>query len=310
MLNITKQRSLLTYISIVSVSCSLILTACSSDPSATQVSDTLQAVVGTPSASSSQTQPATPRAVGTAVTTATTAFATVSPVAITPGVKTASPTPVKTANPTPTSSRLLKPLASYTDWEYRWLEGGPCSAPCWEGIRPGITTADQAKATLLKLAFVTNVQEQSVTPYSPHELNWNWTEGNGGPTIHFTTNSPTEVVDSITLILPKSFRLGDINRIYGEPNYIQTSVDYRDDKSIYSYNIAILYQDKGILLYDGFEKRLAIDANTPFRGVILIRPVTIEEVAKKTNLFNPKNTPQWQGYKDFSFYCTPDGTCA
>src|SRR5947209_4744604 len=30
------------------------------------------------------------------------------------------------------------------DWQYRWLKGIPCKPPCFEGITPGKTTAEEA----------------------------------------------------------------------------------------------------------------------------------------------------------------------
>ncbi len=80
-----------------------------------------------------------------------------------------------------------------------------CAAPCWEGIRPGVTTADEAVAILEMHPWVAEVStgESRVT--------WRWngaqpfpTDSNDGGSLGFSR----EVVHTITL--ETGARLGDL----------------------------------------------------------------------------------------------------
>ena len=63
-----------------------------------------------------------------------------------------------------------------------WLSDATCRPPCWKGIVPGKTTADEAVAILKKIPFVApGTIKMGVSSLSSEgELNWGWRGRNVG----------------------------------------------------------------------------------------------------------------------------------
>ncbi|HSQ18189.1 MAG TPA: hypothetical protein VLM83_10855, partial [Anaerolineales bacterium] len=47
----------------------------------------------------------------------------------------------------------------------RWISGTPCAPPCWEGITPGQTSADEAIEILISNPMITNVDDTYFSMY-------------------------------------------------------------------------------------------------------------------------------------------------
>jgi hypothetical protein len=105
----------------------------------------------------------------------------------------------------PTLHRLLSPTSE-------------CPAVCWEGIRPGMTTSDEATTRLDSLPFVTDVYAVQGVVTNGSFVRWNWTE----PTPDYIDASRTGILWTHNGIvyyieIPLSSRLGDVWRILGKP---------------------------------------------------------------------------------------------
>jgi hypothetical protein len=209
-----------------------------------------------------------------------------------------------TLSPTIKNSVITPQIASSQDWEYHWLADIPCKAPCWEGITPGKTKVEEAKKILLKLPFVIKISESSTA------TEWEWVGFEQSlARIRYSNSSTNSIVTGIDLPFPKTFRLKDIIQVYGNPSYAWTTIDIREDGTIFNYGTYILFKDYGLLLSNGVKSVPTLDGNTLFYGVSLLIPGNPEEIAKQTTIFNPSVAFTWQGYKDFKFYCISSSLC-
>ncbi len=191
--------------------------------------------------------------------------------------------------------------ASPDDWEYSWLKGTPCRAPCWQNITPGRTNFDDALKILHQLPFV---QDLSIAKYSP-SIEWRWPTPNKGlARLTYDKTDIKKTVTSLELPFPKTFKLRDINQIYGEPTYAWAGVQL-------TYYVYILYLDQGILLYNQFQTKPSLDEATSFSGIIFTRSYkNIEEYIKNWDYSDvPSNIPRWQGYTGFNYYCVGTMGC-
>lgn len=270
-------------------------------------------------ASNTATMPSTAAMRTTVASSATTLSVTTlssvtpSPSTISPTVLQTTPTTfsnseytklVSTLSPTVTGLINTPQIASSQDWEYHWLTGVPCKAPCWEGISPGKTKVEEAKKILLKLPFVTKISEGNTSTV------WKWSGFEQSlARISYASSGTDAVVTGIDLPFPKTFRLKDIIQVYGNPSHAWTTMDIGDNGNIFNYGTYILFKDYGLILSNGVKSVPTLDSNTLFYGVSLVIPGNPEEIAKQTTIFYPSVTATWQGYKDFKFYCISGSLC-
>ena len=183
----------------------------------------------------------------------------------------------------------------------RWLRKQPCTAPCWEGITPGITTYKQAQLLLDQNNFFTNVELKL-----PTEITWDWrgTRRYSG-SARFDAWSAKPVIHSISIGSPESFKIKDVIAAFGYPSHVSVAaepgIDIGDGivYSMYAY-----YVPYGFYLFLGGTG-----------DAIFIKPaVSPETLVGNVNFFVPsmdglhnanvrENPILWQGTFDFDTYC-------
>jgi hypothetical protein len=194
------------------------------------------------------------------------------------------------------------------NWPNRWLRGIPCRPPCWEGITPGKTTANEAVEVLCRSPVIATV-EMATSPLIPEEgyVTWTWVgrQGQEGGLATFDAQTPAGPVYVIEPYYPASFRLGDVMQAYGEPSHIiARSYHGPDIGSGVFYDLRIVYRSQGFLLIDGGRNKPVLGADTRFESVIFFAlsdegfQAALAGAAAYPEWLNP-----WQGLKDFDFYC-------
>lgn len=192
------------------------------------------------------------------------------------------------------------------NWPYRWLNETPCRPPCWEGIIPGQTTAEEAVG-VLSISPVIAAAEVVTNPLMPDRgyVLWEWVDrGEGGEAI-FHAQTPSSPVYAIHPNLPTTFRFGDVIQVYGEPSHVMARSYYGPDVgSGIFYDLSIVYLSQGFILYDGKGGKPVLSADTRFSGVTFFVPGDegLEAALGGTDPYLTWITP-WQGMKDFDFYC-------
>ncbi|MBU0491270.1 MAG: hypothetical protein KKB13_05410 [Chloroflexi bacterium] len=107
-----------------------------------------------------------------------------------------TPTPVPPPSaPSPIPSPKPPPPA---DWPTRWLKGIPCRPPCWEGITPGQTTAEEAVEILSRSPVIARANATTLPVPNPEMglVVWSWvgTEDEQGGQALFHAQIPSSPV--------------------------------------------------------------------------------------------------------------------
>jgi hypothetical protein len=204
------------------------------------------------------------------------------------------------SSPSPTKQPVSE------DWPYRWLQGIPCRPPCWEGITPGQTSAEEALTTLGNSPVIAtaSIADDPLIPDLGWVI-WNWLDGSKGGEAMFDANDSSNFIYGIYPDLPAFFRLGDVIRAYGDPSHvIAGSYHGPDIGSGNLYDLSIVYLPQGFILYGGEGSRPVLSVDTHFRGVLFFVPDDkgLEVALGGADAYSTWITP-WQGMKDFDFYC-------
>lgn len=224
-----------------------------------------------------------------------------------PAVRSPAPNTVTTNAP---SAAVQKPIPP-EGWERRWLEGIPCSPPCWEAITPGATTPQQAVEALSKSPIVGAAQMETSPLISDRGyVTWTWvTQPGPGGMATYDAKNPSGPIRSIDPYLPTCFRFKDIIQAYGQPGYVVArSRAGPDIGSGFYYDVRIIYRTKGSLLVSTGSGRGSLNADSLFSIVIFF---ALDEAAFQEALGGAADQPEllvpWQGMNEFSFYCRDEG---
>jgi hypothetical protein len=205
------------------------------------------------------------------------------------------------------TERYATPILSdsLTSLSQDWLSDATCRPPCWKGIVPGKTTADEAAAILKKIPFVApETIKMGVSSLSSEgELNWGWRGRNVGldGRAFFDGNTSNQPIHSLELLLPEKVFLRDVIAAYGEPTHLEARAAYDPSGRITSW-LRVLYVNQGFGLAG--EVPITIDSNMAFNSVFFFSP----GMDSFTQLFPEyKSLPElivpWQGPQSFEFYC-------
>jgi hypothetical protein len=92
-----------------------------------------------------------------------------------------------------------------------------CQKPCWQEIRPGISTAEEAVALLRQNRWVIGVTAHE------HEIEWLWS---GSQPDLVSANEPGRIVLKnqrvFAILIPVNIHLGDLYFLYGSPHWNST----------------------------------------------------------------------------------------
>lgn len=212
-----------------------------------------------------------------------------------------------TISTTPTAILTATNPVISSDWEYRWLKGIPCQAPCFEGIIPGRTNAQEAFKLLTNNPFISDVKNKS----SSYLIGWKWItqKANNGATefvgYSLYDRQSTNLVIAIRPNFSTSFILKEIFNFYGEPSHIiaNSRIDYDHVNENFLYDLTLIYLPQGFALtnYKPFTKPPIINSNLLFEDIGFFIPNKLESL----QYFYPdyKLAVPWQGTKPFEYYC-------
>ncbi len=201
----------------------------------------------------------------------------------------------------PATTMVTKENSTPREWEYLWLKGIPCFAPCWLGITPGQTTLDDAVYILKQSPFV---KTESVK-VEFNGVSWYWRQGGYAAHASYDSKLNDHIIKSMGGGYYTQFKLGEIIKIYGEPDYINAART-GGIPSIYFY-----WFSKGFSVgMDGnqFETPPVIDPDLlvgrTLGGPRFFSDRSLEEYTFDQNQdYDIKRFVPWQGYKDFYLYC-------
>ncbi len=234
----------------------------------------------------------------------------------------------RSSSATPSTNMFFTPSTTKTsasnDWERRWLKNIPCQLPCWEGITPGITKAEEALKLFQNNNLVKEPTLSSPSYLSENYLLWSWSASatkrdypDGGFAV-YKANDPSKTV---LVIIPKyeatTFTYKEISAAFGEPSHILVTAEHCVDfPPCPRFYFTLVYLNKGLkvkLFLDSVKlKQPAINDQMIFSGIEIFEPgldgyakaYTVNKVAGYQVPFEEgKLLVSWQGFKSFEFYC-------
>lgn len=167
-----------------------------------------------------------------------------------------------------TLALLLIHAQPYDDHELREsLLPDSCPAPCFMGIRPGVTTADDAAAILKSSKWIRKLVD--VTGYGTQlrNLTWDWSDQKPtwiGDTARGNAHAAGGYVTSVTI--ETHFNLGAVRLAFGLPDW--ETVGALGDHEYGFY--AGFYRQYGLFIQQTF----ACSVIEPFRGNVSVRLVS------------------------------------
>lgn len=218
-------------------------------------------------------------------------------------------TPTAYTSPTVSSLPLSEPSSlpkqpPTEDWPTRWLRGIPCRPPCWEGVTPGSTTANEA-VEILKNSPVIAAAQMTTTKLLPDlgYVIWDWVGGGRGGQANFHAQTYPQTIYIITPYLPR-VRLRDVLEAYGEPSHVIARAFHGPDAgSGIFYDIAIVYRSQGFLLGNGGSEKPVLTTAMPVKVVFFAPTNEAFAAALGGAAAHPEWLAPWQGIRDFGFYC-------
>jgi hypothetical protein len=173
------------------------------------------------------------------------------------------------------------------EWRYDWFKDIPCRFPCWEGITPGKTTAQEAGEILGK-----NPRFPSVTETEKF-INVKWGS--------ITLDSQKKVTVITPNIIGMTIRFNQMLSSFGEPSHVAMWIGGVDSSRYYYIHVIYLALGTELRFASPFKAGYpTIDAALKFDYLQLFEPSI--EGAKKANVWSEEVVP-WEGFKDFNYYC-------
>jgi hypothetical protein len=225
------------------------------------------------------------------------------PIATLASFNTVSPTstPKATIQPSLSPASSLKPtnspsVTAIRKPSYDWKTDNVCEPPCWQNIKPGVTTFAEAKKILQSLTFVEQLEENR--DYRETDLIWIWKGANRTTTrMSFRSENNKTVVNRIFLAYPTVFTLEELITKFGQPSHALTGVSGNHTQGIINYTAELLYQNKGIFLYHYFY----VPDKPELEPSLKLQHFEFSDKPLSDSI--NKFMKQWQGYKPFEFYC-------
>jgi hypothetical protein len=211
----------------------------------------------------------------------------------------------------PAQSPPIQKQPTPNDITTRWLRGQPCRLPCYEGLTPGVTTAQEAFHSLRQHLFVDSVTLRRFPSEGYGEIAWTWTNENIGGRALFSLDD-AERLESIEPVGDLGVTLGDVIDVYGEPaDVITTSfcASWGDERY---FHLEFLNRSAGLYLRGPYKYLQHVNAELPIDSIIIYDPHT--PWTRFDYNYPHKDdvaVSAWQGYQDFSFYSgiTADQGC-
>ncbi len=222
--------------------------------------------------------------------------------------------PAKAITAASTSTQTTATVALPTDWQYRWLRGIPCAPPCWEGVTPGVTLANDALSIWQQSPILTNL-EIDTDKLFPNQgfVIWRWAGSNvnkdNGQAL-FKVNSNDKIIYTIHPYYNTSFKLEDVINAYGEPSHVYASAYPNPEPgSGISYYVKLVYLNRGFDISMGVISKTdsgkpILSSSSKFTDIDFFA-TGLDGFAKFYSGITemPDLLVPWQGFKDFDYYC-------
>jgi hypothetical protein len=185
------------------------------------------------------------------------------------------------------------------DWVTRWLKNVVCRAPCWEGINPGQTTAEEAVEILSQSPIADNVSVEESSRSGI--VQWRWAGENITDQLSYDANDPLHLIRFISL--PTSGRvlhLKDVIDVYGEPTSVYANdICGPDIGSGRFYSLGFIYMHDGLKI----ETKNQPDHKPDLSPDLIIASVNFYDPNDPNyDLTSSLRAQPWQGYLDFYHY--------
>ena len=95
---------------------------------------------------------------------------------------------------------------------------GPCPAPCWQNLRPGVTSADEAVALLQQNRWIAEISVEEET------IQWSWS-GQQPPAVNAAEPGTLTIVDQrvSSIRISTNVSMGDMALLMGYPRWRSTN---------------------------------------------------------------------------------------
>jgi hypothetical protein len=195
-----------------------------------------------------------------------------------------------------------------------WLKGVSCQLPCIFGITPGQTTLETALKTLRENSYIdttTITATESVALPKFGSGWWKWKNGRPAGKLSFDVTAQHKTILSVDIYAYGIFKLSDITRVYGEPEYVVA--DFIPDGAG-SYGLAFYWFNHSFIFRVGSQptpykitpdmliSSKSAEDNIDTLAIASFAPTTLAEhidvMGEKPAIY-----VKWQGYKDYMYYC-------
>jgi hypothetical protein len=192
-----------------------------------------------------------------------------------------------------TPARTYTITEQWDNWQFNWLKGIPCSTPCWQGIMPGKTGAQEAYNMLR--------QSPQVQAVSEERESWSWKSGEYGGRLEFSYKTFQPIVKSIQPEFYTDYRYADLINIFGEPTHA-TGIATANNTGTIVYSYTLVFMNKGLALQSNTQTRPSTE-RLFFRSITFFVPGKDGFKEAFADNRQPELLVPWQGDKGFEFYC-------
>lgn len=190
------------------------------------------------------------------------------------------------------------------DWQVRWLKGIPCQSPCWEGVTPGVSTADDALERWQQSPIIDSA-EVFTPPMQPGDscVQWSWkSDGTSGGCAPFRDSD--KKIYAISLGYPSYLDMQTIISAFGVPSAVAAGTD-QSASGQPIYRVTFIYLARGFrvdVLDDGSTQPL-LSGDTRTTSPTFFAPSEAGLHAANSTIAVLQQLVAWQGFQDFAFYC-------
>lgn len=191
--------------------------------------------------------------------------------------------------------------------QINWLKGVPCRSLCWENITPGKITPGEALELLKKNPEIHNPQFAEPKSSSKSEaITWDTMQNFSYRPWGFMTFNSQQTPSLIELIKPEiqPYKLKDVFSLYEEPSHIIAEYAFQEGTQPQQYDVSLIYMAQGLVLFNKFNEIPVFTPATEFTVTYFFTPgLPGFDIINTKERLNGAAKVEWQGFKDFKFYC-------
>jgi hypothetical protein len=164
-----------------------------------------------------------------------------------------------------------------------------CTAPCWRGITPGVTSWGDALTILEDDTTLENVNVQEDDQSSAKAADF---QQKGGASCCQIISNDGEIIGVIFLRVAPTTSIGELIAAQGRPTYLVGS-QYTDDQAV----INLIFPEKSLVAYAFVPGTSgALTEASEIVGILYLTPSDMDLLIKTSNLHI------WDGYKSYEAY--------